>query len=723
MIKPFQSGLIPLGQFDFDDSQLSLIKGGEVVVFDKKAVSVVEKSATDIYVDTDRTGFRLANSDDAGPFFFADPSANGGGLSGVATEQTSLFSTGYGIISYEQVSSKATIWGTEGFYTISIDALDSSINHTLLPNTELYVNSNGKLTAQMSSSGRIAGYFVEYKKKSVVSNKLYTLPGTDLKTDVVVIYKTNADGYTALDALTNIISESLLLGQPSDGYFSDGYFGFTSTTRIADAIDDIAEHILGISGGANTSLSNLGITSINQDLLPNTDLTRSVGAPSLRWKDGYFGPSSLHLVGTAAEVGADADWKLGLDSSGNFVISGTSNAITITDDGYIGLATSTPSARLDVDGYIKTSSGIVLPDNSYLTGINSLAGFYLRLDGANSPMTGAITLANVPTPLSMPTWGGSLSMIGDTGSGFGFRADGNFAMLGQDDSIPYGSSFRHATIIGAKNQVASDSSALTIVDSGTVGTAPAATGRILAEFRPNELQVHDPAEPYGDRYIRIFGNIPGSAGVPGIGNYSGTWGVNGNFLALDEPTWGITMMADGQIVQTWGGGATSIAANTWLSFAGATATRLTADNTPVPGLRVTVDGDEKAWFRSDFTHLESNISVSQNILIDGYASTNELRVLGSITKATATISTDTTLDASYHTVRVDATSGPKTITLPAAATCTGRVYVIKKVDASSNNVSIVASGLDTIDAAATYNVTVQYTSITLQSYGSGWDII
>lgn len=260
MIKPFQPGLIPLGHFDFDDSQLSLLVGGEVAVLDKKEVSVVEKAATDIYVDTDRTGFRLATGDDLGPFFFTDPSANGGGLSGITTEQTSLFSSAFSTIAYESVSSKATMWGTEGFYIVSTNALENTITESTEPNTPLYVSDNGKLTAAISSSNRVVGYFAEYRKKSVAREKLYNLPGTERSTDVIVVYKINADGYLTLDAVSSIILGSLKLGTPTDGYFSDGYFGFTADTLIADAIDEISEYILNnpVTGGTSAPTGNDG---------------------------------------------------------------------------------------------------------------------------------------------------------------------------------------------------------------------------------------------------------------------------------------------------------------------------------------------------------------------------------------------------------------------------------------------------------------------------------
>jgi len=43
------------------------------------------------------------------------------------------------------------------------------------------------------------------------------------------------------------------------------------------------------SAGANTALSNLVTTSINQDLIPNADLTLNIGSAANRWNSGRFG--------------------------------------------------------------------------------------------------------------------------------------------------------------------------------------------------------------------------------------------------------------------------------------------------------------------------------------------------------------------------------------------------------------------------------------------------
>jgi hypothetical protein len=94
-------------------------------------------------------------------------------------------------------------------------------------------------------------------------------------------------------------------------------------------------------------------------------------------------------------------------------------------------------------------------------------------------------------------------------------------------------------------------------------------------------------------------------------------------------------------------------------------------------------------------------------------------VVGGIVTKTA----DYTATANDFTIRCDATSGAVTITLPAAASHTGRIYRVKKVDASANAVTIDGNSSETIDGSATVSSTTQYASWTIQSNGTNWDII
>ena len=87
-----------------------------------------------------------------------------------------------------------------------------------------------------------------------------------------------------------------------------------------------------------------------------------------------------------------------------------------------------------------------------------------------------------------------------------------------------------------------------------------------------------------------------------------------------------------------------------------------------------------------------------------------------------TITVDTTIDATFDVILVDASSGAVTITLPAAATNTVQ-FDIKKIDSSGNNVTVDANGTETIDDGLTAVITAQYESITIVSDAANWWVI
>ena len=88
------------------------------------------------------------------------------------------------------------------------------------------------------------------------------------------------------------------------------------------------------------------------------------------------------------------------------------------------------------------------------------------------------------------------------------------------------------------------------------------------------------------------------------------------------------------------------------------------------------------------------------------------------------ITSNVTLPGDNNTViTVDATSGVITVNLPLAASVTGRVFYIKKIDASGNNVIIAGSGSETIDDQTTAIISTRYTTLVIISDGTEWWII
>ena len=89
-----------------------------------------------------------------------------------------------------------------------------------------------------------------------------------------------------------------------------------------------------------------------------------------------------------------------------------------------------------------------------------------------------------------------------------------------------------------------------------------------------------------------------------------------------------------------------------------------------------------------------------------------------ITTKTATY----TATASDYTI-VCNNAGAMTVNLPAAAGCSGRVYVIKKISGAALNVTVDANASETIDGALTRVLTTQYETVMIQSNGTSWYIL
>jgi len=72
----------------------------------------------------------------------------------------------------------------------------------------------------------------------------------------------------------------------------------------------------------------------------------------------------------------------------------------------------------------------------------------------------------------------------------------------------------------------------------------------------------------------------------------------------------------------------------------------------------------------------------------------------------------------------DATTAAFTVTLPPIANVIeGKEYNIKKIDSSTNIVTVAGDGAETIDGAATVAIGTQYESITIKKSGTNWWII
>ena len=225
------------------------------------------------------------------------------------------------------------------------------------------------------------------------------------------------DGYYSQSLSVGFSSPPYELSIAGDGYFTGfvrvGDTGDSASTAGAGAIRFAGGALLYSDGtswksDATTDLSNLSSTAISADLNPATDDGYSLGTPSLRWKDGYFGPNSLHLVSTSGETGIATHWSLRLDDSGNIRIDETS--------GYGGLGIGDVS----VNEALTIGSAISFKDGYVPTSTTGYGKAYVKNDGKLYFLTGS------GTEYDLTSGGGGGTPAGSSGA-VQFNASGSFA--------------------------------------------------------------------------------------------------------------------------------------------------------------------------------------------------------------------------------------------------------------------------------------------------------
>lgn len=116
----------------------------------------------------------------------------------------------------------------------------------------------------------------------------------------------------------------------------------------------------------------------------------------------------------------------------------------------------------------------------------------------------------------------------------------------------------------------------------------------------------------------------------------------------------------------------------------------------------------------------STITAGANAFITNGAGSITISPLSAVT----TITADTTLSASHSTVLCNNSGADITVTLPAASGCSGRRYVIKKINSAAKTVTVAGNGADPVETAVTSLVLyVQYDTVEIVSDGSKWHLV
>lgn len=199
MLKPLQATM-PLGQFDFKDTELLSILGGEVVTFASVGININDKTAPDQldgYVNATpakRVYATRTVATTSRPLMLADDGINGYGtlfgsvVGGTVGQQV----TGGAVLGPHTAtgSGKVTLWSQPGLYAISLDAVDTASitpsNTSLATGDSLtYVpasSSGGQLTKVGSSAAAsntvVVANFVEFATNGSLVTTPNNLVGT-----------------------------------------------------------------------------------------------------------------------------------------------------------------------------------------------------------------------------------------------------------------------------------------------------------------------------------------------------------------------------------------------------------------------------------------------------------------------------------------------------------------------------------------------------------------
>jgi hypothetical protein len=101
--------------------------------------------------------------------------------------------------------------------------------------------------------------------------------------------------------------------------------------------------------------------------------------------------------------------------------------------------------------------------------------------------------------------------------------------------------------------------------------------------------------------------------------------------------------------------------------------------------------------------------------------------INALIKSLGAFGTSVAVDGDYtagegdYLILVDATAGDVVIDLPAGRL--GKQLVIKRQDASGNDVNIVPSGTETIDGDTALPIPAQYMTFTVMGIPGGWAVL
>jgi len=528
----------------------------------------------------------------------------------------------------------------------------------------------------------------------------------------------------AVGSITGVTAGTGLTGGGTSGSVTLNADVGTTANKLVQL--DAAAKLPAVDGSALTNLSPASLGAAVSVAKGGTGLTSgtSGGIP-------YFNAAST-MASSAA-----------LTSNGVVLGAGAGAAPTSTAAGAANSVLRVPSA-----GGAPSFGAVDVSQANAVTGTLNLGnggtGASLLLTGGvgqylKQTTSGAAVSVGAIVPADLPT------MVGDSGSGgtqgavpapaLGDAAAGKFLKADGSWSVP--SSSTNWAAPGSLGSTTPNSGAFTtLTASGSVGigtTAPAANLHVSVAGGASLGLSNSSGTTDGKNWFlgsNSSGNLIGWA-ANDANNASQQWlNVNRSGYSISSVTFpsgnvGIGTTSPATVLHVNGANAALTLQPT------SAATQQTAvqfrTNSNTSGFSIGRDVNNNGtndFFIFDQTASAARVYVSSagNVGIGTTAPNTTLQVNGPVATAVANKTSAYTLGAADSIVIADATSGAYTITLPTAVGIIGRQYMVKKIDSSSNAITVGTTSSQTIDGATTFALVARWQFVTVVSDGSNWII-